>query len=939
MMALKKPASGSAASTPASGSHTRTKGWQPSRPRRAPASASARKAATILDLLSGDSGSSSGSGSTEDEDNSDAFQPRQRVITRSELENASAHTAARSHDRRRVVASRKSVSNAHPSTEKAQNYINQRRRDRGNGLLRRRRRQSEGNPKRNTKKRQHVDEDEAQRPAWMMSEDELGTRSASAPLQVHKPTHLPSTGNPPQGRELDPELKGSCIAPAAKLHKRSRQGPVGMMTHLATAAQPVHEQWRENMPDRLDGIMMDGPDSSWKTPSPASQSLDSGIPVSEAGAEAEDGKAQDTIIGRTLNEIYEVTGDLGNGAHASTYLVSKSRSHPSSVVNSLHGYSTTFAVKRMQNESYNRMGESEYKMLVRLHSPAQSRHVASVYESFYESNIFHLVLERLDSARPVHLPDSCLCPHASCPQFLQCPTRIYRFQKLMVQLLQGLDDLHEKGIIHTDLSPSNILYVPNCNRIKIIDLGNAILEGPEYEGEYDFAGACYRAPELLLGAGPVSKHVDTWAAGVIGVQWFLGELGRQHVEDFEASSPKASCDVLLSASSTPTTPLMMSSQNVNPQRQHLVARMARFFGDLGCYREGEFYVPEYDQFGCGLEGRGILQQYLLEMTEIPALASFICGLVAVDFRDRQAPKQAIRSSWMVNGLLGPYSGPAHPLGELPLDFTQIHPQTRKESTGILAHEEMERKMAQTHGEDSGFVDEDYSLTTESGAPRRTFDDIVDFPKVSHAPIRKHIRKHLGRAHSSRRSIVSPLPLLKRRRSRVSSTGYDSPDTKSWVQSTTAAPSTTPPEFLAHERDGGEEMDEDGSAGEARQEKSHSRPDDDDDARDERAGEVTAGPDGGTFDVTAAGAAVPNVAHEKADALTSSHIEAGSIVPPCFGKPLLSIPRERPSPATLGCGVDEPLYLEDSWFVDVDSEIHVNTLGHDGEDFIGHLVSI
>jgi serine/threonine-protein kinase len=85
----------------------------------------------------------------------------------------------------------------------------------------------------------------------------------------------------------------------------------------------------------------------------------------------------------------------------------------------------------------------------------------------------------------------------------------------------GLAYLHEKGIVHRDVSPSNVLVARN-GAVKITDFGisHAAEVGQADEGTW--AGKSgYLAPERIRGEGATFSS-DLFAAGVISVELLLG---------------------------------------------------------------------------------------------------------------------------------------------------------------------------------------------------------------------------------------------------------------------------------------------------------------------------------------------------------------------------------------------------------------------------------
>ncbi len=85
----------------------------------------------------------------------------------------------------------------------------------------------------------------------------------------------------------------------------------------------------------------------------------------------------------------------------------------------------------------------------------------------------------------------------------------------------GLAYLHEKGIVHRDVSPANVLVARN-GAVKITDFGISRAAGDGQGNEGTRAGKSgYLAPERIRGEGATASS-DLFAAGVISVELLLG---------------------------------------------------------------------------------------------------------------------------------------------------------------------------------------------------------------------------------------------------------------------------------------------------------------------------------------------------------------------------------------------------------------------------------
>jgi predicted ATPase len=96
---------------------------------------------------------------------------------------------------------------------------------------------------------------------------------------------------------------------------------------------------------------------------------------------------------------------------------------------------------------------------------------------------------------------------------------------LIIQLLQALDYLHQRGILHRDLKPGNVQVIER--RVKVLDFGlsaSALGESSTNSLSTSTAGTfAYMAPELFLNALP-SRASDLYAVGLLIYELLSGEF-------------------------------------------------------------------------------------------------------------------------------------------------------------------------------------------------------------------------------------------------------------------------------------------------------------------------------------------------------------------------------------------------------------------------------
>ncbi|KAK5847906.1 hypothetical protein PBY51_016998 [Eleginops maclovinus] len=106
----------------------------------------------------------------------------------------------------------------------------------------------------------------------------------------------------------------------------------------------------------------------------------------------------------------------------------------------------------------------------------------------------------------------------------------------LVQILQGVEYLHNRRVLHLDLKPDNIM-VTNLNVIKIVDFGSAQSFNPlSLKQQESGAGTLeYMAPEVVKGE-VVGPPADIWTVGVVVHIMLSGRLPFEDKDPLQVES-------------------------------------------------------------------------------------------------------------------------------------------------------------------------------------------------------------------------------------------------------------------------------------------------------------------------------------------------------------------------------------------------------------------
>ena len=112
-----------------------------------------------------------------------------------------------------------------------------------------------------------------------------------------------------------------------------------------------------------------------------------------------------------------------------------------------------------------------------------------------------------------------------CERIKEGPLKLTEALSIAIQMAEGLEAAHEKGITHRDIEPDNVMLMASSRGlVKLMDVGLAQLAGhSKFTREGTTLGTVnYMSPEQAEGA-PTGHATDVWSLGVVLYEMVAGE--------------------------------------------------------------------------------------------------------------------------------------------------------------------------------------------------------------------------------------------------------------------------------------------------------------------------------------------------------------------------------------------------------------------------------
>jgi len=199
----------------------------------------------------------------------------------------------------------------------------------------------------------------------------------------------------------------------------------------------------------------------------------------------------------------------------------------------------------------------------------QNPHIVNVYDCSFDTEGPFMVMELLEGITVEELIDRGMrLSHK-------------RLSAFILQCLDALRYAHEKGFLHLDIKPSNIMDVatnPDSVHVKILDFGIARFTGRangavDMESEKILGSPLYMAPERF-NAGKLDARADLYSLGCVLYHLISGEEPFVAETNHEIAVRHFNHDILPLHQVCPEAPRKLSDWVMNLIQPHLDARPA-----------------------------------------------------------------------------------------------------------------------------------------------------------------------------------------------------------------------------------------------------------------------------------------------------------------------------------------------------------------------------
>lgn len=206
------------------------------------------------------------------------------------------------------------------------------------------------------------------------------------------------------------------------------------------------------------------------------------------------------LVGREIKGRYKLIDERGSGNFGTVYIV---RDLPTN-------YLYAAKIMRIDHTSDNELVERFKREAVILYN-LNDLHIVRVIDYGHEGSLYYIIMHHIDGQNLKY--------------YIQQNKNIEPLRALdyIHQAAQGLHAAYQRGVVHRDIKPQNIL-INNKGILKIVDFGLSRAKDMETITQSDkFMGtAYYAAPEQVLSSHEVDTRADLYALSVVLFEMLTG---------------------------------------------------------------------------------------------------------------------------------------------------------------------------------------------------------------------------------------------------------------------------------------------------------------------------------------------------------------------------------------------------------------------------------
>lgn len=284
----------------------------------------------------------------------------------------------------------------------------------------------------------------------------------------------------------------------------------------------------------------------------------------------------DKFVGKRLDGRYEIKEIIGVGGMAVVYKAFDNQENRVVAVKILKE-------EFISNEEFVRRFKNESKAIAMLSHP----NIVKVYDVSFGDLIQYIVMEYIDGIT--------LKEYIEREGSLRWKDAVH----FTIQILKGLQHAHDKGIVHRDVKPQNIMVLPDVT-IKVTDFGIARFARSEQRTITDKAigSVHYISPEQARGERTDEK-TDIYSVGVILYEMLTGRLPFQAESAVSVAIMQLQREPQLPTEINGSIPLgleqiTMHAMQKSPERRYQSA--SEMLCDLGAFRKDPSITFDYSYF-------------------------------------------------------------------------------------------------------------------------------------------------------------------------------------------------------------------------------------------------------------------------------------------------------------------------------------------------------